>query len=77
MPVGDAVVDVPGLSEPTAAVSTFANAFAMNWLVIAPSSSSWSPVASTPRSGVSGNAPGGDEANARFIARFGAGCATL
>ena len=34
VPVGDAVVEVPGASERTAAVSTFANAFAMNWLVM-------------------------------------------
>ena len=69
VPVGDAVVDVPGASERTAAVSTFANAFAMNWLVM-------TVVEQLAARGIdppmwrSGNAPGGDEANARFIARF-------
>jgi uncharacterized phosphosugar-binding protein len=50
-------------------VSTFANAFALNCLVIR-------TVAKLVEQGVeppvwrSGNAPGGDEANARFLARF-------
>ena len=34
VPVGDAVVSVPGLADPVAAISTFANAFALNCLVI-------------------------------------------
>jgi len=69
VPVGDAVVDVPGASERTAAVSTFANAFAMNWLVM-------TVVEQLAARGIdppmwrSGNAPGGDESNARFLARF-------
>jgi len=69
VPVGDAVVEVPGVTERTAAVSTFANAFAMNWLVM-------TVVEQLAARGIdppmwrSGNAPGGDEANARFIARF-------
>ena len=50
-------------------MSTFANAFAMNWLVM-------TVVEQLAARGIdppmwrSGNAPGGDEANARFIARF-------
>jgi uncharacterized phosphosugar-binding protein len=69
VPVGDAMVRVPGLADPIAAVSTFANAFALNCLVIR-------TVAKLVERGIeppvwrSGNAPGGDEANARFIARF-------
>jgi uncharacterized phosphosugar-binding protein len=69
VPVGDAVMELPGASERTAAVSTFANAFAMNWLVM-------TTVEQLAARGIdppmwrSGNAPGGDEANARFIARF-------
>jgi uncharacterized phosphosugar-binding protein len=52
-----------------AAVSTFANAFALNCLVIR-------TVAKLVERGIeppiwrSGNAPGGDEANARFLHRF-------
>lgn len=67
--IGDAVVRVPGMSEKIAAISTFANAFALNCLVIG-------TVAKLMERGVeppvwrSGNAPGGDEANARFIATF-------
>jgi len=52
-----------------AAVSTFANAFALNCLVIR-------TIAKLAERGIeppvwrSGNAPGGDEANGRFIGRF-------
>jgi uncharacterized phosphosugar-binding protein len=69
VPIGDALVTVPGVGEPIAAVSTFANAFALNCLVIR-------TVAKLAERGIeppvwrSGNAPGGDEANARFLARF-------
>lgn len=69
VPIGDAVIRIPGMPEPVAAVSTFANAFALNWLVMA-------TIARLVEAGVevpvwrSGNAPGGDEANARFIHRF-------
>lgn len=69
VPIGDAVVRVPGMSQDIAAISTFANAFALNALVI-------HTVARLTAMGVqppvwrSGNAPGGDEANARFISRF-------
>lgn len=69
VPVGDAVIRVEGLGEPVAAISTFANAFALNTLVIR-------TVARLMAMGVeppvwrSGNAPDGDEANARFLARF-------
>lgn len=67
--VGDALVHVPGFADPIAAVSTFANAFALNALVIR-------TVALLVERGIdppvwrSGNAPGGDAANARFIDRF-------
>lgn len=69
VPVGDALVEIPGMGERIAAVSTFANAFALNCLVIR-------TVAKLVERGIeppvwrSGNAPGGDEANARFLARF-------
>jgi uncharacterized phosphosugar-binding protein len=69
VPIGDAVVQVPGLGERIAAISTFANAYALNCLVIR-------TVAKLLERGIeppvwrSGNAPGGDEANARFLHRF-------
>lgn len=69
VPIGDAVVSVPGLGEDIGAISTFANAFALNCLSI-------QTVALLMERGVeppvwrSGNAPGGDEANARFLGRF-------
>lgn len=69
VPIGDAVVNLPGMSEPIAAISTFANAFTLNALVI-------QTVARLLERGVeppvwrSGNAPGGDEANAKFIGKF-------
>lgn len=69
VPVGDAVVEVPGVGERTGAVSTFANAFTMNWLML-------SAIELLADDGEeipiwrSGNAPGGDAANARFQDRF-------
>lgn len=69
VPVGDAVIDIDGVAERTGAVSTFANAFTMNWLMM-------STVAALAQRGIdppiwrSGNAPGGDEANGQFIADF-------
>ena len=69
VPIGDAVVKVPGMGENIAAISTFANAFTLNCLVIR-------TVAKLVERGMeppvwrSGNAPGGDEANGRFIANF-------
>lgn len=65
VPVGDALASVPGMGDAIAAVSTFANAFTLNNLVIR-------TVAKLVERGIepsiwrSGNAPGGDEANARF-----------
>lgn len=69
VPIGDAVVDVPGFADPIAAISTFANAFTLNSLVIRTVARlvETDHVVPVWRSG---NAPGGDEANARFIDRF-------
>ncbi|MCP8939319.1 sugar isomerase domain-containing protein [Alsobacter sp. SYSU M60028] len=67
--IGDTGTQVPGMESRIAAVSTFANAFALNCLVIR-------TVAKLVERGIeppvwrSGNAPGGDEANARFLHRF-------
>lgn len=69
VPVGDAVMQLPGVDERTGAVSTFAIAFTLNWMVL-------ETVAQLAASGTSvpiwrsGNAPGGDEANARFLDQF-------
>ena len=69
VPVGDAVIEVPGVDSRIGSVSTFANAFVLNCLVI-------ETVSRLKREGIdppiwrSNNAPGGDAANARFIARF-------
>ena len=69
VPIGDALMEVPGAVEMAGPCSTFANAFAMNWLVL-------STLEVLTARGVqppmwrSGNAPGGDEANGRFIDQF-------
>jgi uncharacterized phosphosugar-binding protein len=69
VPIGDALMRLPGMGEPIAASSTFANAFALNALVLR-------TVAELLDRGIeppvwrSGNAPGGDEANAHFLDRF-------
>lgn len=69
VPIGDAVVQVPGAGEATGAVSTFANAFTLNWLMLSVVELLAGDEAPIPM-WRSGNAPGGDEANARFLARF-------
>ena len=67
--IGDAIVEIPGMAERIAAVSTFANATALNTLVIR-------TVLHLRDKGVeppvwrSGNAPGGDEANRKFLGNF-------
>jgi uncharacterized phosphosugar-binding protein len=69
VPIGDALMELPGLAEKTAASSTFANAVALNSLVI-------HTIALLLEKGIeppvwrSGNAPGGDEANGRFLSQF-------
>ena len=69
VPTGDALMRLPGLDDPVAASSTFANAFALNALTLR-------TVAILLDRGVappvwrSGNSPGGDTANARFLDRF-------
>jgi len=69
VPVGDAIVDVPGVSERTSAVSTFANATALNALVIR-TIVHLRALGEDPPIWRSGNAPGGDAANGRFLHRF-------
>lgn len=69
VPVGDAVVRIPGLSTPVAAVSTFANAFALNCLVIR-AVALLAEQGQDPPIWRSGNAPGGDAANAQALGRL-------
>ena len=69
VPIGDAVIELDGMTERVGAVSTFASAFALNTMVVR-------TIELLLAQGVvppvwrSGNAPGGDEANAVFIGRF-------
>ena len=69
VPIGDAMVQVENLTERIAAISTFANAFALNCLVIH-TVAKLAAAGHDPPVWRSGNAPGGDEANSRFVARF-------
>ncbi|MDP9906232.1 sugar isomerase domain-containing protein [Arthrobacter bambusae] len=69
VPVGDAVMEVPGAKEKTAAVSTFANAFTLDWLMMS-TIGKLNEIGTEPPLWRSGNAPGGDEANQQFISRF-------
>lgn len=67
--IGDAVLEIAGFEQKVAAMSTFANAFLLNAMVT-------EAIAILVERGIqppvwkSGNSPGGDEANARFISRF-------
>ncbi|EFH80436.1 sugar isomerase domain-containing protein [Ktedonobacter racemifer] len=67
--VGDAVIKIEGISQPVAPMSTFATAYLLNSLVA-------EAVQLLAQEGVdppiwrSGNAPDGDEINARFIEHF-------
>jgi uncharacterized phosphosugar-binding protein len=67
--VGDAVVEIPNLNQRVAAISTFANTYLLN-CVMAEAVQLMVQEGVTPPIWMSGNAPGGDEANARFIERF-------
>jgi uncharacterized phosphosugar-binding protein len=69
VPVGDAVVELPGVTEKVGAVSTFANAYTLNWLVQC-TISELRERNIEPPIWRSGNAPGGDEANRKFLDRF-------
>ncbi len=69
VPIGDAVVSVPGMEEPLGAISTYANAFTLNCIVLR-TIALLVDRGITPPVWRSGNAPGGDEANNRFIGKF-------
>ncbi|MBR5338689.1 MAG: SIS domain-containing protein [Lachnospiraceae bacterium] len=69
VPVGDAVIEIPGIDQKMGAVSTICNAYTLNCLMM-------EAAAILGKRGVqvplwkSGNCPGGDEWNNQFIARF-------
>ena len=69
VPIGDAIVSIPGIAENTSAVSTFTNAIALNSLVIR-TILHLRAMGVEPPIWRSGNAPGGDEANGKFLDRF-------
>lgn len=66
VPIGDALLTVDGVGEHTGAVSTFANAFAIN-CVMATAITLVARRGQEPTIWRSGNAPGGDEHMAGFI----------
>jgi uncharacterized phosphosugar-binding protein len=69
VPIGDAVIELQGVTEKVGAVSTFANAYSLNWLVQCTIMELRARNIEPPV-WRSGNAPGGDEANRKFLARF-------
>lgn len=69
VPVGDAVVPIAGVAELMGAMSTFANAFTMQWLVMR-TAEHLVEMGVEPPVWRSGNAPGGDEANGQFLDSF-------
>lgn len=69
VPVGDAVISFDGDVPAAGAVSTFANAFLMNAIQILTIERVVGE-GGRPAVWTSGNAPGGDEANAKLVDRF-------
>ena len=69
VPIGDALIQVEGALEKSGASSTFANSFTLNWIMLETLQRLADRGVEVPM-WRSGNAPGGDEANARFISRF-------
>ena len=69
MPLGDAVLDIDGVTQPVGPVSTMVNAYAMNAIMLV-------AMVELVRRGVeppvwkSSNSPGGDEANLAVIERY-------
>ncbi|WP_228011197.1 sugar isomerase domain-containing protein [Nonomuraea phyllanthi] len=69
VPVGDAVLDIEGVPERVGAISTFANAYALN-AVMAAAIADLAERGTVPEIWRSGNAPDGDERNGLFLDRF-------
>lgn len=69
VPMGDAVLKVPGVTQRVGPSSTFANGTALNLLVVE-TVSQLADRGIDPPIWKSANSPGGDEANASHLARF-------
>ncbi|GAA3778537.1 sugar isomerase domain-containing protein [Plantactinospora mayteni] len=69
VPIGDAVLQPPGISGRVGAVSTFANAYALNCLMVS-ASALVAARGVEPTIWRSGNAPGGDEQHSGFLHRY-------
>jgi uncharacterized phosphosugar-binding protein len=69
VPVGDAVLTIEGVTDPVAAISTFANAYILH-TIVATAVGIAAAKGFEPTIWRSANAPGGDARNARFIERF-------
>lgn len=67
--VGDAVLDIPGLKQKVGALSTFANAYVLNCMIIE-AVNMLVEDGVTPPIWKSGNCAGGDAWNSQFIDRF-------
>ncbi|SPX92286.1 Uncharacterized protein containing SIS (Sugar ISomerase) phosphosugar binding domain [Morganella morganii] len=67
--VGDAVMQIPGITQQVAAMSTFANAFLLN-VLITETVNLLAQQGIEPPIWKSGNATGGDDWNQQFIDRF-------
>ena len=67
--IGDAVMQIPGITQQVAAMSTFANAFLLNAL-ITETVNLLAQQGIEPPIWKSGNATGGDDWNQQFIERF-------
>ena len=69
VPVGDAVIEIPGIDQKMGAVSTLCNAYTLNCLMMTAAAMLGERGVEVPL-WKSGNCPGGDEWNDRFISRF-------
>ena len=69
MPPGDAVVEIEGFSQKVAPVSTILNAFLLN-SIVACTVENLVKKGITPPVWMSGNMPGGDEANKKYIEKY-------
>lgn len=69
VPVGDAVIEIPGIDQKMGAVSTLCNAYTLNCLMMTAAAILGERGVQVPL-WKSGNCPGGDEWNNQFISRF-------
>jgi len=70
VPVGDGVLRLPGLDEPVGPISTLANAFALNAMLLEAMALMLGR-GQTPPIWRSANSPGGDEFNRRYFEEYG------